>query len=169
MFERLALPGFARMGRYELLVTLGRLGLYEMRADSLHLAGGRAGPEDPTTLAAKRVFAIGDPLFLERRALAFAQELDVPIDALDLALRQLGHRRARDARLQARRHRRHALERVREAFDSGAAAPTTRVWQRIPMLATRPPQCVAQKCRPPRRLQSAQCRSASSSRRTQSA
>ena len=89
-FERLALPGLGRMGRYELLVTLGRLGLYEMQADSLHLAAGRTGLEDLTTVAAKRVLAVGDPIYLERRASAFAQELDVPIDVLDLAFANWG-------------------------------------------------------------------------------
>jgi hypothetical protein len=87
LFERLALPGFARIGRYELLVVLGRLGLYELRADSLQLAGARGlAGEDPTTLAAKRVFGIGDPLLLERRAAALAQEAALPIEALDLGL-----------------------------------------------------------------------------------
>jgi hypothetical protein len=87
VFERLALPGLGRPGRYELLVTLGRLGVYELLADSLQLAGTR-GPatEDPTTLAAKRVFGIGDPLLLERRAAALAEAVSVPIEALDLAL-----------------------------------------------------------------------------------
>jgi len=87
VFERLALPGFARMGRYDLLVTLGRLGLYELQADSLHLSGARGlSAEDPTTLAAKRVFGIGDPLLLERRAATLAQAASVPVEALDLAL-----------------------------------------------------------------------------------
>jgi hypothetical protein len=87
VFERLALPGLARMGRYELLVILGRLGLYELRADSLHLAGARGlSAEDPTSLAAKRVFAIGDPLLLERRAATLAQAAEVTVDTLDLAL-----------------------------------------------------------------------------------
>jgi hypothetical protein len=87
MFERLALPGFARMGRYELLLTLGRLGLYELRPDSLHLAGARGlSASDPTTLAAKRLFAIGDPQLLERRAAALAGAIAVPIESLDLAL-----------------------------------------------------------------------------------
>jgi hypothetical protein len=86
VFERLALPGFARAGRYELLVTLGRLGLYELTPDSLHLGDARGLAEDLTTLAAKRVFGIGDPLMLERRALALAQAADVPIETLDLAL-----------------------------------------------------------------------------------
>ncbi len=87
VFERLALPGFARMGRYDLLVTLGRLGLYELSPGSLQLAGGRGlSSEDLTTLAAKRVFGIGDPLLLERRATALAQAVSVPIEALDLAL-----------------------------------------------------------------------------------
>jgi hypothetical protein len=87
VFERLALPGFARMGRYELLVVLGRLGLYELCPDSLHLGGARGlSAEDLTTLAAKRVFGIGDPLLLERRAAALAQAASVPVETLDLAL-----------------------------------------------------------------------------------
>lgn len=87
LFERLALPGFGRMGRYDLLITLGRLGLYEMRADSLHL-GTRTSPltADPTPAAAKRVFGIGDPIHIERRATMLAQALSTPIEALDLAL-----------------------------------------------------------------------------------
>ncbi len=93
VFERLALPGFGRMGRYDLLVTLGRLGLYELRADSLHLgslvpARARTSPiaSDPTPSAAKRVFGIGDPLHVERRATALAEAVSVPLEALDLAL-----------------------------------------------------------------------------------
>jgi hypothetical protein len=87
LFERLALPGFGRMGRYELLVVLGRLGLYPLRPDSLHLASARGlSAEDPATLAAKRVFGIGDPLLLERRAAALAEAAGVPVEALDLAL-----------------------------------------------------------------------------------
>jgi hypothetical protein len=87
VFERLAIAGFARMGRYDLLVTLGRLGLYELRPDSLQLGGARGlSSEDLTTLAAKRVFGIGDPLLLERRAAALAQAVSVPIEALDVAL-----------------------------------------------------------------------------------
>jgi Alpha-glutamyl/putrescinyl thymine pyrophosphorylase clade 3 len=115
-FERLALPGFGRMGRYELLVTLGRLGLYELRADSLHLAVGRSGLEDPTTVAAKRVLAVGDPIYLERRASAFAQELDVPIDALDLALANWGAGERATLGFKPDVTDRHVLERVREAF-----------------------------------------------------
>jgi hypothetical protein len=85
-FERLALPGFGRMGRYDLLVTLGRLGCYEMRADSLHMTSASdAHSGDLTTLAAKRAFAIGDPLLLERRARALAEAISVPIETLDLA------------------------------------------------------------------------------------
>jgi len=87
LFERLALPGLGRVGRYELLVTLGRLGVYELQADSLHLAGaGGVSGSDTTTLAAKRVFGIGDPMLLDRRAAALAEALAVPIEALDLAL-----------------------------------------------------------------------------------
>jgi Alpha-glutamyl/putrescinyl thymine pyrophosphorylase clade 3 len=87
LFERLALPGFGRTGRYDLLVTLGRLGLYELQADSLHLAGvGGLSSSDLTTLAAKRLFAIGDPMHLERRAAALVEALEVPIETLDVAL-----------------------------------------------------------------------------------
>jgi hypothetical protein len=86
-FERLALPGFGRAGRYDLLVTLGRLGLYALTPDSLHLGGARtAAAEDPATAAAKRVFGIADPLLLERRAAALAAEAGLPLEALDLAL-----------------------------------------------------------------------------------
>lgn len=84
IFERLAIPGFPRWGRYELLVTLGRLDLCELRADSLHLAS--ATPADPVLAAAKRVFGIGDPLLLERRTRRLAEEISVPLEALDLAL-----------------------------------------------------------------------------------
>jgi hypothetical protein len=115
-FERLALPGFGRMGRYELLLTLGRLGLYELQADSLHLATGRAGLEDLTTVAAKRVLAVGDHIYLERRATAFAQELDVPIDALDLAFANWGSGEHATLGFKSDVTDRHALERVREAF-----------------------------------------------------
>ncbi len=91
LFERLALPGFGRMGRYELLVTLGRLGLYDLRPDSLHLGGARGvAANDLTDLAAKRVFAIADPLLLERRAAALAAACAVPVEALDLALANWG-------------------------------------------------------------------------------
>jgi hypothetical protein len=87
VFERLAFPGFSRAGRYELLLLLGRLGLYELLPDSLYLAGaGGLSADDLTTLAAKRVFGIGDPLLLERRAAVLAQAAAVPVEALDLAL-----------------------------------------------------------------------------------
>jgi hypothetical protein len=81
VFERLALPGLGRGGRYDLLVTLGRLGLYELRPASLALGGG-----DEVLAAAKRIFAIGDRVHLERRAAALAQAAEVPVEALDLAL-----------------------------------------------------------------------------------
>jgi hypothetical protein len=91
LFERLTLPGLGRAGRYELLVALGRLGLYDLEGDSLHFADIRgAASGDPTTVAAKRVFGIGDPVNLERRALALAQAVRVPVEALDLALANWG-------------------------------------------------------------------------------
>jgi hypothetical protein len=87
VFERLAFPGFGRFGRFDLLLSMGALGLYELQADSLHLvnATGRTS-EDPTTMAAKRVFGIGDALNLGRRSAVLAEALEVPVGALDLAL-----------------------------------------------------------------------------------
>jgi hypothetical protein len=91
LFERLALPGLSRAARYELLVLLGRLGLYELRADGLHFAAVRAvSASDPVTDAAKRVFGIGDPLNLDRRAVALAEAIAIPPEALDLALANWG-------------------------------------------------------------------------------
>lgn len=90
VFERLALPGFGREGRYDLLVVLGRLGLYELRADGLHLSTrsvrSSAGGGDRVLEAAKRVFGIGDPVHLERRAQGLAEAISTPIEVLDLAL-----------------------------------------------------------------------------------
>jgi hypothetical protein len=80
LFERLALPGLGRGGRYELLVGLGRLGVADLRASSLQFT------DDATTTAAKRVFGIGDKILLERRARDLADAAEVPIEALDLAL-----------------------------------------------------------------------------------
>jgi Alpha-glutamyl/putrescinyl thymine pyrophosphorylase clade 3 len=117
-FERLALPGFGRMGRYELLVTLGRLGLYDMQADSLHLlTGGRgAAMDDLTTVAAKRVLAVGEPIYLERRALALAQELSVGIDVLDLAFANWGAGERATLGFRPDTLDRHAWERTRQAL-----------------------------------------------------
>lgn len=81
VYERLALPGFGRDARFDLLVTLGRMGVYELRADSLQLGG-----TNEVTLAAKRVLGIGDTLLLERRAAELAEACAVPLDALDLGL-----------------------------------------------------------------------------------
>jgi hypothetical protein len=82
-FERLSLPGFGRAPRFELLVALGHLGVYDLRAWSLQLATDAL---DPTVVASKRVLGIGDPLLLQRRAGDLAAGVGVPIEALDLAL-----------------------------------------------------------------------------------
>ena len=82
-FERLALPGFGRAARYELLVILGRLGVFPLRAWSLQLGTDAL---DPTVVAAKRVLGIGDPLLLQRRAADLATATGVPMEALDLGL-----------------------------------------------------------------------------------
>ncbi len=80
-FERLALPGFPRDARFDLLVTLGELGLHELHAGTLQLGGA-----DDVTVAAKRVFGIADTLLLERRAGELASAGEIPPAALDLAL-----------------------------------------------------------------------------------
>ena len=80
-FERLALPGLHRGARFDLLVTLGRLGVYDMRAGSLAL-----GSVNDVTVGAKRAFGIGDPLLLERRASDLAHACGTPLDALDVGL-----------------------------------------------------------------------------------
>jgi hypothetical protein len=86
VFERLALPGMHRGARFDLLVTLGRLGVYDLRAGALGIGG-----TDPVTLAAKRALAIGDPLLLERRAAQLAEACGVPLGSLDLALYNWEH------------------------------------------------------------------------------
>src|ERR671933_1019436 len=82
VFERLALPGFARAARFELLVLLGAAGVYPLAAGELFLAAG----EDRTTEAAKRLLVSGDKLLLERRARELADACEVPLAALDSAL-----------------------------------------------------------------------------------
>jgi hypothetical protein len=84
-FERLALPGLHRDARFDLLVTLGRLGLYPMKAGALQFGG-----ENEVTLAAKRALGIGDPLLLERRAADLAEACGLPLEALDLGLHNWG-------------------------------------------------------------------------------
>lgn len=81
VFERLALPGLHRDARFELLLSLGALGLYELEPSSLAFGGA-----DAVTLGAKRAFAIGDQLLLDRRAAALADACGVPLGAVDLAL-----------------------------------------------------------------------------------
>lgn len=86
VFERLALPGFHRDARFDLLVTFGRTGLFELSAGSLHLGG-----DNEVTVAAKRALGIGDSLLLERRAADLASACGVPLEALDLGLHNWGH------------------------------------------------------------------------------
>lgn len=80
-FGRLSLPGLDRRARYDLLVTLGALGRYELRAPSLLLS-----EDDAVSRAAKRVFGIGDRLVLQRRVSELAETSAVPVAAFDLAL-----------------------------------------------------------------------------------
>lgn len=80
-FERLGtLPGFARGPRFDLLVTLGRLGVLDVRAESLHYG------DDQMAIGGKRVFGIADLFLLEKRSAELADAVGVPLEALDLAL-----------------------------------------------------------------------------------
>jgi hypothetical protein len=81
VFERLSLPGLHRDARFELLTSLGRLGVYELQVESLQLGGS-----DTVTTGAKRALGIGDPLLLERRAAALAEACGMPLEALDAGL-----------------------------------------------------------------------------------
>ncbi len=85
VFERMALPGLHRDARFDLLVTLGRLGLFELQAGSLQLGGA-----NEVTVAAKRILGIGDSLLLERRAAELADACGVPLDALDVGFYNWG-------------------------------------------------------------------------------
>ena len=80
-FERLALPGMHRDARYDLLVTLGRLGLYELRAGQARARGReRRHRGRQTGVRDRRLAAAGAPRRRARRA------CEVPLDALDLGL-----------------------------------------------------------------------------------
>jgi hypothetical protein len=85
VYERLALPGMTRDARFELLVLLGRAGVYPLRAAKLALSG-----ENEATWGAKRGLGIGDPLLLERRAADLAAACGAPLEALDLAFHNWG-------------------------------------------------------------------------------
>jgi hypothetical protein len=74
---------------------------------------------DPTTIAAKRVFGIGDAMNLQRRASDLAGATGVPMEALDLALlnwsRPVGERITAGARGIDDADRRAALRRLLRA------------------------------------------------------
>ena len=84
-FERLSIPGFGRRLRIELLIRAKALGILPgVEAWTLRL--GDASATDPVLLAAKRIFAIGDPLLISRRLRALLDELAVSPACADRAL-----------------------------------------------------------------------------------
>ncbi|MFN8204284.1 MAG: hypothetical protein U0S48_17135 [Solirubrobacteraceae bacterium] len=85
LYERLGTVAGLGRARYDALAVLGQLGLAAVEAASLH-----AGDRDDATLAAKRVFGIGDRLLIDRRARDLAEGAGLPIAALDLALANHG-------------------------------------------------------------------------------
>ncbi|MDQ3631160.1 MAG: hypothetical protein M3417_07830 [Actinomycetota bacterium] len=85
-YERLSLPGFGRVPRYEFVTLAGALGLIDAAPQSLLLADAAATP----TMAAKRIFGIGDPLLLGRRAGELAAEAGIGLAGFDLALQNWG-------------------------------------------------------------------------------
>ena len=82
VFERLALPGFGRARRFDLLSALGAAGRYDLEAGELFLGL----EDDPATLAAKRLLVSGDRLLLDRRARELAAACGLPLAALDRGL-----------------------------------------------------------------------------------
>ena len=82
VFERLALPGFGRARRFDLLTALGAAGRYRLTAGELFLGL----EDDATTLAAKRLLVSGDRMVLERRARELAEACGLPLAALDRGL-----------------------------------------------------------------------------------
>ena len=117
LFERLTLPGVMRMGRYELLLTLGRIGLCELHAEALYFTNAPGSAHDDlATLAAKRVFGIGDPMHLEHRSQELAKAVSVPIEALDLALANWGTGERATLGVPSEVSDPHALERAQEAL-----------------------------------------------------
>jgi hypothetical protein len=80
-YERLALPGFGRPERFEMLTSLGAAGVVDLEADALHVDAS-----DRTTTAAKRALLAGEWMLLERRASTLAREAGVPLAALDRGL-----------------------------------------------------------------------------------
>jgi hypothetical protein len=85
VFERLALPGFSRAARYDMLASLGAAGRYELTPDAVHFV-----EDDATTLAAKRILVSGDRMLLERRARDLAEAAALPIGAFDRGLARWG-------------------------------------------------------------------------------
>jgi hypothetical protein len=85
LFERLALPGFPRAARFDLLAALGAAERYPLAADAVHFI-----EDDAATLAAKRALVSGDRLLLERRARDLAEAAELPLAALDRGLATWG-------------------------------------------------------------------------------
>lgn len=84
-FERLSIPGFGRRLRIELLVRAKALGILPgIEPWTLRLADASA--TDPVLLAAKRIFAIGDPLLISRRLRLLLDELAASVACADHAL-----------------------------------------------------------------------------------
>jgi hypothetical protein len=82
VLERLAIPGFTRAQRFDLLVVLGAAGIYALEPEALALGAD----SDATTAAAKRALLSGDRMLLERRARDLARAAEVPLAAFDRGL-----------------------------------------------------------------------------------
>ena len=89
VFERLALPGFTRAMRYDLLTALGAADIYPLEADALHFAD-----DDATTDAAKRLLVSGDRMLLERRARDLADAVRAADQRVRPRPRGVGHAHA---------------------------------------------------------------------------
>ena len=83
MFERLALPGFGRARRFDLLTALGAAGRYELepRASCSSASRTTRRRSPPSALLVS-----GDRLLLDRRARELAEACRLPLAALDRGL-----------------------------------------------------------------------------------
>lgn len=121
-YERLSLGGLQREPRYEFLVVAGRLGLVDVEPGGLWLSDSHS----PVVGAAKRVFGIGDPLLLARRAAELAAAAGIPIGAFDLALQNWargGQERLRGGSAQADEPRADLLRPIASVLGVAAGEP----------------------------------------------
>jgi hypothetical protein len=84
LWTRLALPGFRRSARFEFLLLCSRLGLADVEPWTLKYADAEV--MSPVGTAARRVFASGDAIELQKRSARLMEAVGLSMGALDLGL-----------------------------------------------------------------------------------